>query len=192
MIIGLVGYKGSGKSTISRAAIGTSEGWEIISFAEPINKMLVAFGVPEIVLRDKSRWDEPREELCGQTIRHAAQTLGTEWGRKCINEKLWTNRGLTKAKEANEHGWHSIIENIRFPSEFEELEAIGGITIAMYREKVAPVENTYLHESERYICSLRPLCAHKFYNELPFDQSARLFAQLLQEVLDLHNKSSIV
>lgn len=80
-LIGIVGHMGAGKTTTCRAATKLHGGdWAHIGFSDPFKRMLAAIGIEEALYNDKSRWDDPLPELCGKTLRHATQTLGTEWG----------------------------------------------------------------------------------------------------------------
>ena len=86
-VIALVGKAGSGK-TISGQYLVDHFGYKRLRFAERLKAMLYAFGLNEREV-DGDDKGTPCESLCGQTPRHAMQTLGTEWGRRMIGDKLW-------------------------------------------------------------------------------------------------------
>ena len=96
MIVGITGFKGSGKSTV--ANVFTQHGYAYKPFAGPLKAMLMALllgaEVPqELAVRALygDLKESPMESLGGRTARHAMQTLGTEWGRDLISPSLWTD-----------------------------------------------------------------------------------------------------
>lgn len=174
-LIGLVGYKGSGKSSLIRASgIDVT----VIGFSDPIVSMLSALGVPSDMMDDKAQWDAPCAALNGQSIRHAAQTLGTEWGRKHISSTIWVDHALRRAQMSDKT---VVIENVRFPNEYAAIVAAGGICIGIDRPGLTP---DLSHESEQHIGALtRYNCYVTFRNVKPLEQSARDFASLIMKVL---------
>lgn len=159
MIIGLVGYAGAGKTTIARAALKSLSGWQHVGFSDPMIAMIRALGVPESVIIDKSRWNEPLPVLNGRTLRHAMQTLGTEWGRAHLGDNFWVNHAMYHVAL----GCHTIIDNVRFPNEFGAIKEHGGIIVALHRESAKPIGE--LHESERYIAALQSVADYDLHND---------------------------
>ena len=86
-VIALVGKAGAGKTRAGQYLIDHF-GYKRLRFAERLKAMLYAFGLDYSVI-DGNDKDKPCESLCGQTPRHAMQTLGTEWGRRMIGDDLW-------------------------------------------------------------------------------------------------------
>lgn len=180
-LIGIVGYMGSGKTTISFAATAALFNFRHMGFSDPMVAMLHhGFGIPFEVLKDKGQWNDARPELCGRSIRHACRTLGAEWGRECVHPDLWLNATLTKAETVMiRENAHVIIDNVRFPNELEAINDRGGITIAMLRSDIEPDTS---HASEQYIDELQERCHYKFYNDANMERSIELFTDLLREV----------
>lgn len=159
-IFGLVGYKGSGKTTL--ATMGAPENARRMNFAQPMRDMLVALGVPQIILDDKSRWNDPLPILEGKSIRHAMVTLGTEWGREHIGRNLWVNIAMTRAEVII--AWEErpvIFDDVRFPNEFEAIRNSGGRLIAIHRDGLI---SDRTHESEQHIHALRGWCDFAIQN----------------------------
>lgn len=182
-LIGIVGYLGSGKSTLSEAAIHRPEleGKVIrIGFSDPMHSMFAAMGVPEYILNNKVRWNDPLAILAGNTLRHAFKTLGTEWGRNCIGQDVWTNLALTRANSFIIRGQSVIIDNIRFPSEFEAMAANGARMIALHKPDLVP---NLEHESEKHIHHLQERCSHSVINDGTFNQGVLRMASVLIEML---------
>jgi ABC-type dipeptide/oligopeptide/nickel transport system ATPase component len=187
-LIGIVGYAGSGKTTITRAAIDVPHMADVkqMSFSTPIVQMLRAIGVPSELLNDKSRWNEPLEMLCGHSIRYAATTLGTEWGRDLVGQELWTRIGLAQAARHRAIGRHVIIDAVRFPSEMEAMREAGAVFVAMYRadvENVAKSTDNY-HESERHIFKLRQQCEWSIENSGTFNDAVARMRKIIVDIID--------
>lgn len=182
MIIGICGYKGAGKSTVCEVAINLTRSHHNfirIGFSDPITKMFRAFGVPDDVIHDKSRWDEPLDILCGKTLRFAYTSLGTEWGRKMIGEQLWTNRAILRCVEFMHRSQTPIIDNVRFPSEAQALLDRGGKIIGFHNFRVVP---DLSHESEQYISEIQAATPYRFNNDNSLGQSAAEFLSLLNRL----------
>ncbi|MCC9603527.1 hypothetical protein LOC67_23505 [Stieleria sp. JC731] len=125
--IGLSGPAGSGKSTIGEALRETlsmhSHGgsWRI-AFADPMKAMLYAIGVQEDVLYGtQGQKEQPREELSGRSVRHALQTLGTEWGRQVMHPDFWINSWKHSVKSCP----IVICDDVRFDNELACIEENG-------------------------------------------------------------------
>jgi len=162
-VIGLVGYLGSGKTTIADKACNNSPLLSIrFGLSDPIIDMLSAMGVPCNIVRDKARWDEPLPILGGKTLRHAARTLGTQWGRRYIDQDVWTRIALEKAKAWSERGWLVIIDNVRFISEFRNMVALNATMIAVKRPGL---KIDLSHESEQEIEGLQAMCDKIIMND---------------------------
>lgn len=186
-LIALVGYKGAGKTTTTATAIldprVSMRAMPIyhMSFSKPIMNMLTAMGIPEEILSNKKRWDEPLEYLCGKTVRHAATTLGTEWGRDQIGQKLWTNIALKEANAVRKQGVAALIDNCRFPSEYDDLRSNGAIMIA-YRRPDLIVDLS--HSSEWHIAELQRKCDIAIENNGTFAQGVTKMRNILAELVD--------
>lgn len=143
-LVGLVGRLGSGKTTAAEY-LEEQYGFKRIKFADPLKDMLRAIGLTEDHIEGDLK-EEPCDLLMGQTPRHAMQTLGTEWGRNCINQNLWVRLWLERAGQRR----FVIADDCRFPNEMETIRRNGGTLIRVVPAfpgfKDAPVQ----HESERY------------------------------------------
>lgn len=119
MIIGLLGYKNSGKSTVAEH-LARQFNYDRLGFAEPLKKMLESLGIPKQFTRGIWK-EEPNSILCGRTARWAMQTLGTEWGRELIGEDLWINVWKLHLNSPN-----TVVEDVRFKNEVEAVRSKGG------------------------------------------------------------------
>ena len=130
MIIGLTGGKGSGKSTAGRC-IRHKYGYKILSFAKPIKDMLMAMGISEECISDP---DLKEKELEGynKSPRWFMQSLGSEWGRALISDRIWIT-----CLEKQMLPWnHYVIDDVRFPNEAEFIKEQGGKILHVERTKM--------------------------------------------------------
>ena len=151
-IVAFTGPKGSGKDTAAKVL----DGYTNVKFAGALKAMMAALlkysGCPSDKL---DYWIEGqgKEEACpylnGISPRHAMQTLGTEWGRKCMNENFWVQ--ITEKHIRNEGLSKVVITDMRFPNERSMVEALGGVTV-----KIRPANFSIndAHESERHVMSM--------------------------------------
>jgi hypothetical protein len=130
-IVGLVGTKGSGKTTAAKYLV-SAHGYERVPFAAPLKRMLRAIGLGDAEL-DGDRKEEPCDLLMGVTPRHAMQMLGTEFGRNAIHPEIWLH--LWKAAAAR----HSlvVVDDVRFANEAAVIREMGGRLIRIERGPAA-------------------------------------------------------
>lgn len=182
-LIGICGYKGTGKSTVCEVAINLERPQQPFirhGFADPLYKMLHAMGIPEEIVYNKQRWDEPLDILCGKTTRYACQTLGTEWGRTYIGP-VWTNAAMNRAERAIKSGQVVILDNVRMHDEAEAITDRGGVVIAFHRLNSEIQKDT--HDSESYIGGIQRMCKYQFLNSgYNLEKDARNFRELLDEI----------
>jgi hypothetical protein len=108
-LVGLTGKAGAGKDTV-----GAMLQWPTYAFARTLKNMLAAAGLPEPA--DRAGKERVMPDL-GFSWRHAAQTLGTEWGRQHLGHDVWVKFA---------HHWctHSgyrivVFTDLRFENEAE-------------------------------------------------------------------------
>lgn len=116
LIIGINGLAQSGKSTAASFLVDRYS-FEKVSFATPLKSMLTALGVD---VQDKL---STPPVLCGKTVRHALQTLGTDWGRNLIGGDVWVRAAMAKAE-----GKPAVVfDDVRFDNEAEAIKEAGGV-----------------------------------------------------------------
>lgn len=153
-IIALCGRKRSGKDTAAKAL--RCFGYKQIAFAEPLKAMLVGFLVASGMTRDNAHFEvydadreAPLHELNGRSVRHALQTLGTEWGRDLMHPALW--RDATMRAIAAQPDRRFVISDLRFPNEAMAVHGAGGVIVRIDRLDYAPRD---VHISEKHIETL--------------------------------------
>ena len=118
------------------------------SFASPLYDMMgVLVGRDEVEnLRRKNWKDRPVDALGGKTLRYALQTLGTEWGRHGIYDKVWIDTLFRNY--ASRPG--IAIDDLRFPNEYEEAKKRGAVFIRLIPPVGGEEKESLSHESESY------------------------------------------
>lgn len=139
-IIGFTGPIGSGKSYAAQY-LRDRHGYAIHKMASPLKNMMRAIGLTEDHIEGKLKHD-PCDLLCGATPRHAMQTLGTEWGRNCINENLWVNLW-----ESSLPPGPVVCDDVRFGNENDAIKRLGGKVIRIEGKEQ---KDTLLHSSEMF------------------------------------------
>lgn len=124
-IIALTGLAGSGKSTASKYLV-EKHGYQLVKFAGPLKDMLRAIGLSEAQIEGELK-EEPCEWLQGATPRHAMQTLGTQWGRKCIGPFFWIELWVRRVNLIVAAGGRVVVDDCRFPNEADEVRKLGGV-----------------------------------------------------------------
>lgn len=133
LIVGLVGFKGVGKSAVAKH-LCAEHGFTRRPFAFHLKAMAGALGIPTDILDgDDAMKSRPLDILGGKTTRYALQTLGTEWGRNFMGQDFWTNRwrsGLPACPRV-------VADDVRFPNEAEVILSLGGLIVRIEREGCA-------------------------------------------------------
>lgn len=153
-IIGITGYKRSGKDTAADV-IASMLGMERIQFAQPLKEMLRTLlriqGISEDTIEACIHGDlkeAPAPPLGRKSPRHAMQTLGTEWGRTFLDPEIWVNIALDRAAVS---AGGAVITDVRFPNEADAVRLAGGTILRVDRPETAPEPGADLHTSERGI-----------------------------------------
>jgi hypothetical protein len=152
-IIGLTGKAGAGKDTaaqfIREQLQASGRRVAVEAFANPIRQMLLAIGVPDQYLRDRTLKEEPIPGFNGASYRMLAQTLGTEWGRHCLGRNFWISmlqHRLARAAEVQPPPEFLVLTDVRMLNEAQWVQGQGGLLVRVERSGLEPVRD---HESER-------------------------------------------
>ena len=133
----------SGKSTVANY-LNRQFGYEIVPFAQTLKRMvrplLVNCGYSEEEIIDMEASDKLMTVRgLGVTLRHLYQTLGTDWGRKMVNENLWTIVWRQKvATLLAESDGYVVVDDVRFENEAREVRGFGGEMWRIFRHPVTP------------------------------------------------------
>ena len=138
-IIALAGRKGSGKDTACDAIIEVAKrkGLRVVqlSFAAPLKRAVAAMFLDHVVdprdMAEALNGPSEKRDLrvafgsTAFTVRHALQTLGTEWGRKHLGPNVWVDLSLDLAQQFPDNTV-VVITDARFKNEFRRVREEGG------------------------------------------------------------------
>lgn len=158
IVIGLTGRAGSGKDTAA-AYLSATYGFTTAAFADALRTvatgLLLAGGIHDTTwLTDPSRKNVPIPGI-GFSARHILQTLGTEWGRRLMDDCLWIRLleqrlGLA-AGAGRAIAPRIVITDVRFPNEAKWLQLQRAPLIRLHRDSAPQVR---AHDSEAHIDDL--------------------------------------
>lgn len=137
MIIGLVGFIGSGKGTVGDLL--SQEGFIPDSFARPLKDACSSiFGWPRELLEGNTEfsrtWREQPDKFWSErfgyeiTPRLALQLMGTEAGRNVFHNDIWVISLLNRS-----HGKDVVVTDVRFQNEVKYIQDNGGVVVRVKR-----------------------------------------------------------
>jgi hypothetical protein len=137
MLIGVVGFIGSGKGSVGDILI--EKGFHKDSFAKPLKDAVsIIFGWPrELIEGDTGlsrAWREEPDPFWSSnfgrnfTPREALQLMGTEAGRNVFHEDIWVISLLNRSKDKN-----VVVTDVRFQNEIDYIQRSGGKIIRVVR-----------------------------------------------------------
>ena len=155
MIIGLVGYIGSGKGTVGDILV-RNHGYTKFAFADALKDAVATiFTWPRGLLEgdsNASRAFRERTDVWWShklgyevTPRLILQKFGTEACRNGIADNIWI-----AALEKRIHGYEDVvISDCRFPNEIDFIRSAGGVIVRVKRgDDPSPEELSKMHISE--------------------------------------------
>ncbi len=139
MIIGVVGFIGSGKGTVADILV-QKHNFTKLSFADTVKDATAAiFGWPRHLLEGETAesrsWREEKDEWWSEktgkhiTPRNMLQLMGTEVGRDMIDPNIWVY-SLERRLELYPN---VVIADVRFPNEIKFIQDKGGFVIRVKR-----------------------------------------------------------
>jgi hypothetical protein len=132
--IAFTGLAQAGKTTCADHLV-REFGFGKFSFATPLKRMLAA-------LTPETGKDATPYVLCGKTLRHAMQTLGTEWGRNLIGDDIWLRAARVQIQTMQAARAPGITaDDVRFSNEAELIREMGGIVIELVRPGLTRMEH---------------------------------------------------
>lgn len=139
LLIGLTGRARSGKDTVAEELVLK---YEIAHywFSKPMKDAAkIIFNWTDAHVYGELK--DIVDKKFGVSPRHALQTIGTDWGREMINDKIW----LIAAENAIKLETRLVISDVRFDNEAEFIQSHGGVIVRINRPDLKEVQ---LHKSE--------------------------------------------
>jgi hypothetical protein len=145
-LIALYGPQQVGKTTAALSLIESCN-FHKVSFADPLYRMMGA--LLELSVSDvrKLPKNQRMESLGGQTLRHALQTLGTQWGRSLLHKNLWLDVARDKILSHASQGQSVVVDDLRFQNEYDLLKELGCKFVRLKRQD-NPEQCNSQHASE--------------------------------------------
>lgn len=139
MIIGTIGFIGSGKGTVADILV-EKKGFTKLAFADAVKDATAAiFGWPRALLEgdteESRKFRETRDEWWSEktgkhiTPRYMLQIMGTEAGRDVFHPDLWI---LALEKKLGMYQ-NVVISDVRFPNEIDFIQRMGGFVVRVKR-----------------------------------------------------------
>lgn len=139
MIIGLVGFAGSGKGTVADILV-SKHNFTKLAFADAVKDATAAiFGWPRSLLEgdtEESRtWREKQDDWWSKKIgksitpRNMLQLMGTEIGRDIIHSNIW----IYAMEKRMELYSNVVIADVRFENEIDFIRRKGGFIVRVKR-----------------------------------------------------------
>lgn len=145
MIIGIAGYKGSGKDSVGDY-LKAKYDFTKLSFASPIKELTSnMLNIPLDILEGKTQENRdlrecPLHGAYGKTGRQLLQVIGCAM-RDHVHEDIWCDMLINKCVKDQ----HYVICDVRFPNEVKAIENSGGFVVAVNRPGYIGDQ----HQSER-------------------------------------------
>lgn len=125
-LIGITGYKRSGKDTLARG-LCQELGLQQFSFADPLRSLVAEILGISLAQLEECK-ETPIDWLGGVTPRHMMQTVGTEWGRNMIHPELWILSMFARMPDTG-----GVTSDVRFPNEAQQILDRGGVVLRVNR-----------------------------------------------------------
>lgn len=151
-IVGILGRKQSGKSTLARYLV-EDHGYTEHAYADPLRELALAldpivlvtpsgqsYGLCHVV--ESIGWDTAKEQI--PEVRRVLQRLGTDVFR-AIDEDVWVDRmrALLVRRESP-----VVIPDVRFPNEAALVRELGGVLVRVVRPGAPTSDANASHTSE--------------------------------------------
>ncbi len=169
----------SGKTEVANALF--DRGFQVFKFAGALKDMIKSLlrsaghGEMEIEeLLNGERKEEALPEFGGKTPRHLMQTLGTEWGRNLVSPYLWTDLLTLRVESALKAGHQVVVDDMRFPNEFDLLKGLGAVMVWVKRPGVVAKGG---HPSEGLLDN------HPFDREVPNNRDLKHLRSMVYDLI---------
>lgn len=146
MLIGLLGYKQSGKSTAANYLVEAHDFVEY-SWAWPLKEVIGRhlFHLDDEILYGDSPKREEVIPKWGMSGRKILQVVGTDLFRNNFDPDFWVKCGEDQILGQTRLGRSVVVSDCRFPNEVDKIKQLGGTTIRIIK---LGQTNEDLHESE--------------------------------------------
>lgn len=126
----------SGKTEIAKV-LQLQHGFKVVKFADPfkhqVEMLLQDAGANEALIERLMEGDLKERPIpqVGVSVRQMTQQLGS-WGRS-IHRDFWVNLATPKVARYLNEGRSVVIDDLRFPNEYEAVIRMGGSPVRVFR-----------------------------------------------------------
>jgi hypothetical protein len=153
-LVGLVGEKQSGKSTVARMLV--DEGWLEYAFATPLKDICGILGAPSSSLHGSADDKERIIPHLGVSGRQLMQSVGTELFRvtlprvlpSLLPRHLWVHLMRQQLEKHQATDARIVVSDVRFDDEAQLILDMGGTLIRIVRPPAGGHRNEDPHQSE--------------------------------------------
>jgi len=141
MIVGIVGFAGSGKGAVSDILIRDYQ-FKRVSFADSVKDLVATmFSWPRELLEGDTKESREFREIKDEwwsnkfgydvTPRYMLQLMGTEAGRSVFHNDIWIHVAAKRCENID----NVVLPDTRFPNEIDFIRNAGGFVIRVVRGK---------------------------------------------------------
>lgn len=152
MLIGVIGFIGSGKGTVGDYLV-EKYNFKNDSFAKPLKDAVsIIFGWDRILLegitKESREWREKKDNYWSSVIgedispRLVLQLFGTECIRKVFHPNVWSASLIKRYEKSGMK--NTVVTDCRFKNEIEAIKNVGGYIIRVKRGNEPEWYNNYL------------------------------------------------
>lgn len=180
MLIGIVGFAGSGKNTVGDILVNEF-GFHQVAFADAVkDAVAVIFGWDRDLLQgdtNESRvfremedewWSERIPKHRPVTPRKMLQLMGTEAGRDVFDYDIWINATFREIERYDALIPDWVITDVRFPNEMNAVKKAGGIVIRISRGE----EPEWFNEAKEANLLERSFMANERFHDVHYSEWA--------------------
>lgn len=148
-LIGIHGPLNGGKDTVaSYLKYKFYDMFKSYAFARPLKEASkILFGFTDEQIEDRVL-KETVDPFWGFTPRKVLQLLGTEFGRMMLRDDVWIKRAEQEHQKNLDHGYATIITDVRFENEAKWLRAQPGSMLIYLQVPGLEKDEKYQHASE--------------------------------------------
>lgn len=152
-IIGLIGARGSGKTTCA-SYLKENYNFTEFSFADPVKKVVeIIYGFDYDTLKgDTPEKREARvkiqDPVWDQNMIQAMQFIGTELFRNHMDQDVWIKIMKRNIESCIKSGKRVVISDLRYPNEIEFVRSLGGKVWVLELQQSVQASCTDTHSSE--------------------------------------------
>lgn len=153
-LIGLAGFKRSGKDTAAQALLRAG-GWVRVAFADALREEVFK-QYPAAAQVPDAQKDRPRKELGGRSLRALLIEIGMQ--RRAQDPDYWVRLALDRIAIELDNGHSVVVTDVRMPNEVDALRRLGALLVWIKR----PGTQSNGHVTEQDISADCDLVLHNY------------------------------